>query len=43
MVLAQLDVTPADALLLIRAHAFANGRSVREIATEIVERRLRLA
>lgn len=43
MVLAQLDVSATDALLLIRAHAFANGRSVREIATEIVERRLSLA
>lgn len=43
MVLVQLDVSPEDALLIIRAHAFANGRSVRDIATEIVERRMDLA
>ena len=40
MVLAQLDVTADDAILLLRAHAFSSGRSVREIANEVVERRL---
>jgi len=40
MVLAQLNISAADAALLIRAHAFASGRSVREVATDIVERRL---
>ncbi|HEV7949749.1 MAG TPA: ANTAR domain-containing protein [Glaciihabitans sp.] len=40
MVLAQLDISAADAALLIRAHAFATGRSVREVSTDVVERRL---
>jgi hypothetical protein len=40
MVIAQLDVTAEDALLLLRAHAFSRSVSVREIAAEIVERRL---
>lgn len=40
MVLAQLNISAADAALLIRAHAFASGRTVREVATDIVERRL---
>jgi GAF domain-containing protein len=43
MVLAQLDVSATDALLILRGHAFAHGRSAREIAAEIVERRLDLA
>ncbi|MCU1406874.1 MAG: Antitermination regulatory protein [Glaciihabitans sp.] len=40
MVLAQLNVSADDAALLLRAHAFASGRSVREVAADIVERRL---
>lgn len=40
MVLAQLNVTAEDASLLLRAYAFSAGRSVREIATEVVDRRL---
>ena len=40
MVLAQLGVTPEEALLLLRAHAFSAGRSVAEIANDVVERRL---
>jgi GAF domain-containing protein len=40
MVIAQLDVTADDATLLLRAHAFSTGRSVREIANDVVERRL---
>lgn len=40
MVLAQLGVSAEDALLLIRAHAFSTGRSVAEIANDVVERRL---
>jgi len=40
MVLAQLNISAEDAALLLRAHAFASGRSVREIATDVVERRL---
>lgn len=40
MVLAQLDVSAEDAILLLRAHAFSSGRSVREIANDVVERRI---
>jgi AmiR/NasT family two-component response regulator len=43
MVLAQLNVSAADAHVIIRAHAYAHGRSVREISNEIVERRLDLS
>lgn len=43
MVLVQLDVSAADALLVIRGHAFAHGIPVRDVATAIVERRLDLA
>lgn len=43
MVLAQLDVTATDALLILRGHAFAHGRSVREIAAEIVDRKFDFA
>lgn len=42
MVIAQLRVPPDEALLLIRAHAYASGRPVREIAAEITARRLTL-
>ena len=40
MVVAQAKVSPADALLLIRARAFADGVPVREIAAQIIERRI---
>ncbi|UFS57518.1 GAF and ANTAR domain-containing protein [Subtercola endophyticus] len=40
MVLTQLGVSAADALLIIRAHAFAEGLTVREVAATIVDRRL---
>lgn len=40
MVLAQLDVTPDDALLLLRARAFSSGLTLREVAREVVDRRL---
>lgn len=40
MVLVQLDITAEDAILLMRAHAFSSGRSVREIANDVVECRL---
>lgn len=42
MVTAQLRIPPAEALLRIRAHAFASGRSVRETAADITARRLTL-
>lgn len=38
MVLAQMKVSAEDALLLIRARAFADGVSVREIASRIISR-----
>ncbi|OAN41382.1 GAF and ANTAR domain-containing protein [Microbacterium sp. H83] len=42
MVIAQLRIPPTEALLRIRAHAFASGRSVRETAADITSRRLTL-
>jgi hypothetical protein len=38
--LAQLDLPPDEARLVIQAHAFATGRSMQEIAEAIVSRRL---
>jgi hypothetical protein len=43
MVLAQLGLTAADGLLVIRAHAYASARSVREVAADIVARRIGFA
>jgi hypothetical protein len=43
MVLAQLDISAEDAALLLRAHAFASGRTVAEVANDVVERRLNFA
>ena len=40
MILAQLGLSAADALLVIRGHAFSHERSVREVAADIVARRL---
>src|SRR5690554_3613840 len=42
MVIAQLRIPATEALLRIRAHAFASGRSVREISADIIARRLTL-
>lgn len=39
MVLAQLNISAEEAALLLRAHAFSTGQSVRELAGAIVERR----
>lgn len=41
MVSAQLDVTVAQALVRLRAHAFGNQRLLTEIAADVVARRLR--
>ena len=38
----QLSIPPSEGLLRIRAFAFANNRTVAEIASDIVARRLRL-
>jgi hypothetical protein len=42
-VIAQLDVSAEDAELLIQARAFAEGRTMLEIADEILTRRRRFA
>jgi hypothetical protein len=39
---AQLGIEPAEALVRLRAHAYATGRSSTEVARDILERRLRL-
>lgn len=40
MVLAQRGGTAADALLILRGHAFANGLTLRQISDDVLERRL---
>jgi GAF domain-containing protein len=40
MVLAQLNISATDALLVIQGHAYASERSMMEVARDIVERRL---
>lgn len=40
MVLAQAGTSARDALLLMRAYAFAQGRTVREVARDVVSRTL---
>jgi hypothetical protein len=42
MLSAQLDITVAEALVRLRAHAFANERSISDVADDVVARRLRL-
>lgn len=42
MLVAQLDVDPTEALVRLRAHAFATGRSATDVARDILDRRLRL-
>ena len=42
MIMAQLDVGPAEALVRLRAQAFADGVSTSEVAWAVVERRLAL-
>ena len=43
MVLAQLGIPAADAFLVIQGHAFAAGRSMLDISSEIIDRRLSFA
>ena len=40
MLVAQLDVEPAEALVRLRAHAYAYGRSATDVARDILEWRL---
>jgi hypothetical protein len=42
MLTVQLDVDITEALARLRAHAYAEGRPLREVAREVVARRLRL-
>jgi hypothetical protein len=42
MLVAQLDVEPAEALVRLRAHAYATGRSSTDVARDILDRRLKL-
>jgi hypothetical protein len=42
MLVAQLDIDPAEALVRLRAHAYATGRSATDIAGDILDRRLKL-
>jgi GAF domain-containing protein len=42
MLVAQLNVEPAEALIRLRAHAYATGRSATDVARDILDRRLRL-
>ena len=42
MLVAQLGVEPAEALVRLRAHAYATGRSSTDVARDILERRLTL-
>jgi hypothetical protein len=43
MVAAQLEVPVAEALLRLRARAFSTGRTVSDVATDVVARRLRFS
>ncbi|OBG30514.1 GAF and ANTAR domain-containing protein [Mycobacterium sp. 852002-51057_SCH5723018] len=42
MLVAQLGVEPAEALVRLRAHAYATGRSATDVARDILDRRLML-
>jgi GAF domain-containing protein len=43
MVQVQLDVTPEEALLMLRARAFSIGRPLMDVSTDVVARRLRFS
>jgi GAF domain-containing protein len=42
MLVAQLGVEPAEALVRLRAHAYATGRSSTDVARDILDRRIKL-
>jgi len=42
MISVQLEVSLAEALVRLRAHAYANDRPLNEVAADVVARRLRL-
>jgi hypothetical protein len=43
MISVQLDVSLAEASVRLRAHAYADGRPLAEVARDVVERRLCLS
>lgn len=42
MLVAQLEIEPAEALVRLRAHAYATGRTATDVARDILERRIQL-
>jgi hypothetical protein len=42
MVMVQLDVDAAEAMVRLQAHAYAEGRPLADVAREVVARRVRL-
>ncbi len=42
MLMAQLGIDAAEALVRLRAHAYATGRSATDVARDIIDKRLRL-
>jgi hypothetical protein len=42
MLVAQLEIEPAEALVRLRAHAYATGRSATDVARDILDRGLKL-
>lgn len=40
MVLAQANVSPTDALLLLRGYSFSESRPLKDVAADVIERRL---
>jgi hypothetical protein len=42
MLVAQLEVEPAEALVRLRAYAYGNGRSATDVARDILDRQLKL-
>jgi hypothetical protein len=42
MLVAQLGIEPTEALVRLRAHAYATGRAATDVARDILDRRLRL-
>jgi len=41
MIMVQLDVSLAEALLRLRAHAYATGQTAASVAADVVSRRMR--
>lgn len=41
MIASQLETTKDEATSRLRAHAFAEGRSIVEVAQDVIDRRLR--